>query len=134
MTQRPPGSWVRHGDGRYLLSGLFDSYEPPRHAFRPFVAGIDILPIYGRDESGIELSETEPSAALLRYQPGAVVAPHRHTGFEHIVVLQGSQRDELGIYRRGDCIISPPGSRHSVTSDDGCLVLAIWNRPVRFDI
>ena len=134
MTQRASGAFAGPGEGRFLLTGLFDGYEPPQQAFLPFAEGIEIVPVYGRDESGVELSETQPSAALLRYQPGAAVAAHRHPGFEHIIVLRGSQRDECGVYRRGDCIISAPGSRRSVRSDDGCLVLAIWNRPVRFDI
>jgi anti-sigma factor ChrR (cupin superfamily) len=73
-----------------------------------------------------------PSAALLRYQPGAEVPAHEHVGFEHIVVLEGEQRDEHGQYGVGTLIVNPPGSRHRVWSPAGCLVLVVWERPVRF--
>ena len=94
--------------------------------WRPFRAGIDILPLYGT------LGEHESSAALLRYRPGASVPTHEHPDYEHVVVLKGSQRDAVGTYRRGTLVINSPGSRHAVTSDDGCVVLVIWNRPVAF--
>jgi hypothetical protein len=29
-------------------------------------------------------------------------------------------------------VINPPGTRHKVSSDDGCIVLAIYEKPVRF--
>ncbi|NER81415.1 MAG: transcription negative regulator ChrR [Leptolyngbya sp. SIO1D8] len=90
--------------------------------WQPFRPGIEIHRLYG-DEIG-------PSAALLRYQPGAQVPHHSHTGYEHIVVLSGSQRDERGLYQTGAFVINPPGSAHTVTSDNGCLVLIIWEKSV----
>ena len=67
-----------------------------------------------------------PAAALLRYAPGAAVPAHRHTDYEHILVLRGSQRDADGHYPAGTLLVSPPGSWHAVGSEAGCLVLAIW--------
>jgi len=29
-------------------------------------------------------------------------------------------------------IVNPPGSRHSVRAPEGCLVLVLWEQPVRF--
>jgi anti-sigma factor ChrR (cupin superfamily) len=29
-------------------------------------------------------------------------------------------------------VINPPGTRHNVRSADGCVVLAIWQQPVKF--
>ena len=49
-----------------------------------------------------------------------------------ILVLQGEQEDDLGCYESGTCIVNEPGSRHAVHSKNGCVVLVIWNRPVRF--
>lgn len=72
------------------------------------------------------------AAALLRYQPGAEVPEHTHTGHEHIFVLEGSQQDERGTYRAGAIVVNPPGSRHTVRSAGGCLVLIVWERPIRF--
>jgi anti-sigma factor ChrR (cupin superfamily) len=57
---------------------------------------------------------------------------HEHDGYEHILMLTGSQRDEKGVYEAGTLIINPPGSRHKVTSEDGCIALAIYEKPVRF--
>ena len=95
-------------------------------SWRPFRAGIEIMDIH---DNGAEAS----SSALLRYQAGATVPRHRHAGYEHILVLSGSQSDENGVYRAGDMIVSPPGSSHSIRSDEGCVVLAIWERGVVFD-
>lgn len=92
--------------------------------------GVEILPLYGIDESGVPFDPSQPSAALLRYAPGAAVPPHRHRSFEHIFILKGSQEDHLGRYEAGTCVMSPPGTMHKVASQDGCLVLAIWNQSV----
>lgn len=122
------------GDGRSIvLRGLFEGFEPEALGrFVPLLPGVTMLPLYGRHADGKEVSSTAPSAAILRYEPGAVVPAHHHPGYEHIVVLDGAQADDNGIYERGACLISPPGSRHRVTSEHGCLVLAIWQRSVEF--
>ena len=95
-------------------------------AWSPFRPGIQIHRLYGNSDSG-------PSAALLRYSPGASVPYHRHEGYEHIHVLHGAQVDAGGSYAAGTLIVNPPGSGHEVHSPDGCVVLVIWERPVRFD-
>ena len=91
-------------------------------SFEPFRDGVEIC----------RLVDGEPGVALLRYAPGASVPRHRHLGLETIVVLKGSQRDERGVYRAGAVCLNPAGSIHSVTSDDGCVVLIQWTRPVEF--
>ena len=70
--------------------------------------------------------------ALLSYIPGARVPLHLHTGDEHIFVIQGSQSDEHGDYQAGSYVFNPAGSRHSVYSREGCLVLIQWQAPVAF--
>ena len=129
MKQGSPGK-------RIVLRGMFKAFSPSEQGFSPAAhgefrqlrPGVHILPLYGKSEDG-SLSSA-PSAAFLRYEPGASIPEHDHPGYEHILVLSGSQRDQSGHYTTGTCLISPPGTRHSVQSDDGCLVLAIWNRPV----
>jgi anti-sigma factor ChrR (cupin superfamily) len=96
--------------------------EGPWEPYRP---GVDIRRLYQSEAGG-------PSAALLRYQPGASVPYHEHTGYEHVLVLQGAQRDERGLYAAGTLVVNPPGSAHGVHSDCGCVVLVIWERAVRF--
>ena len=87
--------------------------------------GIEIARLYARPDGG-------PSAALLRYMPGARLQRHEHTGFEHIFVLAGSQVDDSGEHHAGALLIHGPGTSHTISSKHGCLVLAVWERPVRF--
>ncbi len=89
-----------------------------------FREGVDISPIYF-DEAGC-------SAAFIRYAPGSSVPLHEHVGYEHILILRGTQHAGGSEYRRGDLIISPPGTAHQVRSTHGCIVLAMWEKPVRF--
>ncbi len=73
-----------------------------------------------------------PAAGLIRFRPGGRVPLHEHQGFEHVLVLQGSQRDENGVLREGGFMVHAPGSRHSILSEEGCLVLAIYEKRPRF--
>lgn len=87
---------------------------------------MDIHRLYGDGLTG-------PSAALLRYQKAASVPRHWHEGYEHILILAGSQRDEHGMISAGTLRIHPPGTSHEVFSEAGCLVLAIYEKPVHFE-
>ena len=115
---------------RILLQELFAAL-PGRDfgalPWQPFRPGIEIVRVYGDGQGG------GPSAALLRYAPGAQLAPHAHVDFEHIVILSGSQSDEHGTYGVGSVLIHGPGRGHLVRSEDGCVALGIWNAPVQFD-
>jgi anti-sigma factor ChrR (cupin superfamily) len=99
--------------------------QPESVPWRRFRDGVDIHRLYGNVEAGA-------SAALLRYAPGSSVPQHVHRGHEHILVLAGSQSDERGHHRAGTLVVNTPGSRHSVSSAEGCIVLAIWEQPVVF--
>jgi len=93
--------------------------------WQPFREGVDIYRLYGGRDGG-------PSAALLRYHPGSRVGLHEHVGYEHIFVLSGSQVDENSKSETGTLIVNPPGTRHSVLTEGGCIVLAIYEKQVRF--
>jgi len=93
--------------------------------WKPFQKGVDIYRLYGDGETG-------PTAALLRFRPGGRVPLHEHTGYEHIFMLAGSQVDENSRADTGTLIINPPGTSHSILSEDGCIVLAIYEKPVKF--
>ncbi len=109
-----------------VLTGLFDiARRQHEWSWQPFREGIEIATIYTEGGAG-------PAAALLRFQPGARVGLHEHLGFEHILVLSGSQSDESGIVRAGSLMIHAPGTRHSIYSEEGCVVLAIYEKGVRF--
>jgi anti-sigma factor ChrR (cupin superfamily) len=100
--------------------------DPERLDWKPMHPGIEIHRLYQVGTDG-------PAAAFLRYQPGATLARHRHTGMEHIFVLAGSQEDEHGSYPAGALVVNPPGSAHNVASPEGCIVLVLWEKPVRFE-
>ena len=93
--------------------------------WQPFQSGVDIYRLYG---DGI----TGPTAALLRFRAGGRVPLHEHTGFEHIFVLAGSQVDENSRAEAGSLIINPPGTSHSILSENGCIALAIYEKPIKF--
>ncbi len=93
--------------------------------WKPFQEGVDIYRLYGDGVTG-------PTAALLRFRAGSRVPLHEHTGYEHIFMLSGSQVDENSRSDAGMLIINPPGTSHSILSETGCIVLAIYEKPVRF--
>ena len=103
------------------LIGRRDWDELVWEAFRP---GVRIHWLYRTDEEG-------PAAALLRYEAGAAVPLHEHLGWEHILILSGSQFDGQRHHAEGALLISAPGTRHAIQSDGGCIALAIWQRQVR---
>lgn len=96
-----------------------------RENFLPFRPGVEIARLYQNDATGA-------SAAVLRYAPGASVPEHIHQGYEHVIVLEGEQRDHRGSYPAGTLVVNPPGTRHTVTSPGGCIALLIWQNPVQF--
>jgi anti-sigma factor ChrR (cupin superfamily) len=109
---------------RFLLTGLFEQpFDAARYSWEPFREGVQIARLYGGAPGAA-------AAAFLRYAPGASVPRHAHTGFEHILVLEGAQVDEDGRYERGSLLVHAAGTSHRVASPEGCVVLAIWERPV----
>lgn len=93
--------------------------------WKPYREGIEIHELYATPGGS--------RAALLRYAPGASLPRHFHTGYEHIMVLSGAQTDDASEYQSGSLLINPPGTTHAVTSQTGCIVLAIWERAVQFE-
>lgn len=100
--------------------------SPDALDWQPFRPGIAIYRFYPPVPGG-------SAAALLRYEPGASVPYHRHLGYEHIWVLSGAQQDDRGCYEAGTLVVNPPNTCHQVSSPDGCIVLAIWEKPVQFE-
>jgi predicted ChrR family anti-sigma factor len=98
----------------------------PHLAWQPFREGVEIVPLHTVPGRGV-------CCALLRYAAGAAVPSHTHTGLEYLIVLRGEQGDERGRYGEGALCINEPGTSHQVSSEAGCVVLAIWEAPVRFD-
>jgi len=111
---------------RIELSNLFNIAEWQHEIpWQPFKEDVEIYQLYGDPAKG-------PSAALIRFKKASKVPLHTHTGFEHIFVLTGSQGDHNSSSGAGTLIVNPPGSAHSVVSEAGCIVLAIYEKPVHF--
>jgi anti-sigma factor ChrR (cupin superfamily) len=104
-----------------VLTNLFADPTGTALVWQPFRPGITAAWIYQTPGGG-------PAAALLRYQPGAGVPLHRHPGWEHILILEGSQNDGTTTHGPGTLIASPPESQHRIRSDKGCLALLVWER------
>ena len=108
------------------LNDLFQiSGWQQRLKWQPFCAGVEIFRLYENGPGG-------PLAALLRFHPGGCVPLHLHMGYEHIFMLAGEQVDEVSRAEAGAFIINPPGTSHSILSESGCIVLAIYEKPVKF--
>jgi quercetin dioxygenase-like cupin family protein len=99
-------------------------------ALTPLLADGRVNALVHRLYSTAETGPDGPSAALVRYMPGASAAPHRHRGFELIYILQGELETEHGVYGPNSIMVMRPGSIHAPKSPNGCLGLVIWEQPV----
>jgi anti-sigma factor ChrR (cupin superfamily) len=45
-----------------------------------------------------------------------------------VIVISGSQADAQGLLEAGDVALNVPGTEHEVVSEEGCLVLLVWER------
>lgn len=64
--------------------------------------------------------EDARATSVVRYEPGAVFAPHTHPQGEEIMVLDGEFADEHGTYPAGTYIKNPNGTTHAPRSATGC--------------
>lgn len=69
---------------------------------------------------------------LFRWAPGAELPNHEHVDVEQTYVLEGSLVDHEGACTAGQFVWRPAGSRHRAWSPDGCLLLAIFQKPNAF--
>ena len=71
---------------------------------------------------------------VLKMEPGAKSLPHKHTGFEEFLMLEGELIDPDGkVFKKGDFVSFEPGSKHSSHTINGCLVLVFMrgiNQPL----
>lgn len=66
-------------------------------------------------------------AVLARFEPGAALPRHRHTGEELLYIIEGSHADETGEVATGNMSIRPSGCVHAVNSRNGAITLAfLW--------
>ncbi len=79
--------------------------------------GISVMPLYAEDGY-------PESTCLMRFDAGARYPEHDHPAGEELFVLEGAIEDEHGTYRAGGWIRYPPGSSHSVYTENGCVFYA----------
>ncbi|HMQ46506.1 MAG TPA: cupin domain-containing protein [Saprospiraceae bacterium] len=84
-------------------------------------AGVDTSGIFVKilrvDGSG------RPPSFLLRFDPGAAYPYHNHPAGEELFVLEGSCILEGSVLEQGDYLYTPPGFKHSVKTETGCVLL-----------
>ncbi len=74
--------------------------------------------------------DEDSAGLLLRFPPGAHGDFHEHLGFEMMLVLDGRLDHSNGSsFNVGTLIVESPGTRHMMSSETGCTVLAIRTRP-----
>jgi len=123
-------SFVSESKSASTLHRIFDKrYRDEALNWRPYSSdgrqSVSIVWLYDA-----RMNDTGPAAALLKYAPGARVPAHLHLGFELIFVLEGELINDAGVHGAGILEICPPGSRHALASETGCIFLVVWEQPV----
>jgi anti-sigma factor ChrR (cupin superfamily) len=60
---------------------------------------------------------------LLKFDTGATYPAHNHPGGEEIFILEGDLKVGKDHLYAGDYLYTPPGGKHAVWSENGCVVL-----------
>ncbi|MFN7924992.1 MAG: cupin domain-containing protein [Bryobacteraceae bacterium] len=60
---------------------------------------------------------------LLRFDAGARYPAHDHPGGEEVFVLEGEVHFGPKHLRAGDYLYTPPGGKHAVWTEQGCVML-----------
>lgn len=71
--------------------------------------------------------EVARATTIVRYAPGSTFSPHKHSGGEEFIVLDGVFSDEHGDYGPGYYVRNPRGSSHKPFSKNGCTIFVkLW--------
>lgn len=60
---------------------------------------------------------------LLKFEAGAAYPAHNHPGGEEVFVIEGDIKLGKDHLHTGDYLYTPPGGKHAVWSENGCIVL-----------
>ena len=129
----PAGTYIRNPigtthkphseDGCVIFVKLHQFDKDDTEQFTLDTHAADFLPGPAPGLSVLPLHRFEGEACtLVRWAPGAKYDPHKQSGGEEILVLEGTLSDENGDYPAGTWIRSPQTSLHYPYSKDGCLV------------
>jgi quercetin dioxygenase-like cupin family protein len=90
----------------------------------PGVTGISVKVLRFDAEAG------RAPTILLKFEPGASYPAHNHPGGEEIYVLEGDIRFGNDNLKAGDYLYTVPNNVHAVSSEGGCVILAVVPREV----
>ena len=90
--------------------------------WKPLVEkGIQYKGIFVKSLRYDETNKRSPSI-LLKFDAGASYPYHNHPAGEELFVLEGGCNIEGAFLEKGDYLYTPPGFKHSVKSDNGCVL------------
>ncbi|HRD81975.1 MAG TPA: cupin domain-containing protein [Saprospiraceae bacterium] len=70
-------------------------------------------------------ADGRPPSFLLKFEAGASYPYHNHPAGEELFVIEGACVIEGAALQAGDYLYTPPGFRHSVRTENGCVLLFI---------
>jgi len=77
--------------------------------------GVSVMDLYAENGHDEEVQ-------IARINPDTRFTPHDHPGGEEVFFIEGGYEDEFDAYEPGSWVRYPPGSRHEVYSQNGCLI------------
>ncbi|MGB0859084.1 MULTISPECIES: ChrR family anti-sigma-E factor [Pseudoalteromonas] len=82
--------------------------------------------------SRIGLEDANLHTSLLHIDRGGSVPEHTHNGFEITLLLDGSFKDDMGEYHKGDFIWLDGKHTHNPITEHGCLCLTVSSDSLHF--
>jgi putative transcriptional regulator len=82
--------------------------------------------------SRVDLVDEAIHSSLLHIEPGGEIPKHTHKGEEITVLLDGSFKDEMGEYHKGDFIWLSGEHDHNPISEEGCVCYAVVSDALHF--
>jgi len=102
--------------------------------FKPFDNYGSVVPGMSWHKISYDKSKGGQGTYVLKMEPGAKSLPHKHSGYEEFLMLEGELIDpDDKIFKKGDFVSFKPGSKHSSYTKNGCLVLVFMrgiNQPI----
>ena len=103
--------------------------------FKPFDNYGAVVPGMSWHKISYKKSKGGQGTYVLKMAAGSRSLPHKHTGYEEFLMLDGELIDPDGkVFKKGDFITFAPGSKHSSYTKNGCLVLVFMtgiNQPIK---
>ena len=69
--------------------------------------------------------QNRSTTILLQFEPGASYPYHNHPAGEELFIMEGEATIAGAHLEKGDYLYTPPGFKHGVTSENGCLILFV---------